>query len=406
MSEELTKSGTKVRTEGNVLNSRFLGPNWFATVMGTGIVANAGVGLPFDVPGLKAFCVIVWLFAAALLVVLLVATALHWLHAPRVARSYGHDVQMMHFYGAFPMALLTVGSGALLAAHSLLGLGVAVDLDWILWSVGTLTGLLTASIIPYRLFTEINIRPDAAFGGWLMPIVPPMVSATTGALLIPYIGSASGRATMLYGCYAMFGMSLIASLIVITMIWSRLAHFGSTGSGRVPTLFIVLGPLGQSITAVGLLGAEAHLAVTPQLANGMTIFSILYGVPVWGFAMLWAVFATALTARAIRNKMPFSLTWWSFTFPIGVMVTGTTRLAAQTGLPAFRWVSAFGFLVLLGAWLVVGLRTLNATRHGTLLRPPAPGSTTPHATKRASLHVLRPTPSLSDAIAQDESVNA
>jgi C4-dicarboxylate transporter/malic acid transport protein len=406
MSEELKETKTIVPTEANVLNSRFLGPNWFASVMGTGIVANAGASLPFDVPGLKAFCVIVWLLAAALLVVLLVATALHWLHAPRVARSYGHDVQMAHFYGAPPMALLTVGAGALLAAHSLLGLRVAVDLDWVLWTLGTVTGLITATLIPYRLFTEINVRPDAAFGGWLMPIVPPMVSATTGALLIPYIGSASGRATMLYGCYAMFGLSLVASLIVITLIWSRLVQFGSTGTGRVPTLFIVLGPLGQSITAVGLLGAQAHLAVSAQLATGMTIFSILYGVPIWGFAMLWAVFATALTARAMRNKMPFSLTWWSFTFPVGVTVTGTIRLAAQTGLPVFRWASAFGFVVLLGAWLVVAVRTLRATSRGVLLRPPAPGSTTPHATKRASLHVLRPTPLLDDAMTQSESVNA
>ena len=49
---------------------------------------------------------------------------------------------------------------------------------------------------------------------------------------------------MLFACYAMFGMSFFASLIIITLIWSRLAHFGSTGSVRVPTLWIVLGPSG------------------------------------------------------------------------------------------------------------------------------------------------------------------
>jgi hypothetical protein len=29
--------------------------------MGTGIVANAGANPPFDVPGLKQFCLVVWL---------------------------------------------------------------------------------------------------------------------------------------------------------------------------------------------------------------------------------------------------------------------------------------------------------------------------------------------------------
>ena len=42
---------------------------------------------------------------------------------------------------------------------------------------------------------------------------------------------------MLLACYSMFGMSLVASLIIITLIWSRLAHFGSSGSARVPTLW-------------------------------------------------------------------------------------------------------------------------------------------------------------------------
>ena len=214
-----------------------------------------------------------------------------------------------------------------------------------------------------------------------MPIVPPMVSASTGALLIPYVASQSGRSTLLYGCYAMFGMSLIAALIIITLIWSRLAHFGSSNSGRVPTLWIVLGPLGQSITAAGILGAQAHLAVSSQLAVGMSIFAILFGVPVWGFAMLWAVLAASLTIRTMRKKMPFSLTWWSFTFPVGVTVTGTIRLAVQTGLPAFRWASAIGYVALLGAWLVVVVRTSHATGRGLLLRPPAPGSTTPAASK-------------------------
>src|SRR5690349_9299283 len=33
----------------------YLGPNWFASVMGTGIVATAAASLPVHVPGLRAF---------------------------------------------------------------------------------------------------------------------------------------------------------------------------------------------------------------------------------------------------------------------------------------------------------------------------------------------------------------
>ena len=39
---------------------RDLGPNWFAAVMGTGIVANAAATLPLRVPGLRGFATAVW----------------------------------------------------------------------------------------------------------------------------------------------------------------------------------------------------------------------------------------------------------------------------------------------------------------------------------------------------------
>ena len=69
----------------------------------------------------------------------------------------------------------------------------------------------------------------------------------------------------------------------------------------------------------------------------MNVFAVLFGVPVWGFALLWIVLATELTVRTLRRGMPFALTWWSLTFPVGTFVTGTTQLANHTGLPAFRW---------------------------------------------------------------------
>ena len=298
----------------------------------------------------------------------------HWLRHPTVARSHARNPQMAHFYGAAPMALLTVGAGAILVGRDLIGERAAVDLDWVLWTAGTLGGLFTAVSIPYLMFTQYSVEPDAAFGGWLMPVVPPMVSAATGALLIPHMAPGTGRETMLYGCYAMFGLSLVASLIIITMIWSRLAHFGTSGTARVPTLWIVLGPLGQSITAAGLLGTNAALAVEPHLADGMAVFGILFGVPVWGFAVLWIALATALTIRTLRRGMPFALTWWSLTFPVGTFVTGTSQLAVHTrsaGLSVRR-----GHRLRRTAWHLVSGRGPDVAWRPArqLLRAPARGS--------------------------------
>ena len=356
------------RSRVEVLGS--IGPNWFASVMGTGIVATAGATLPIHVWGLRGFAEVVWVIAALLLVILLALVGVHWLRHPTVARSHARNPQMAHFYGAAPMALMTVGGGAVLVGRDLIGERLAVDLDWVLWTAGTVGGLFTAVSIPFLMFTQHNVEPDAAFGGWLMPIVPPMVSAANGALLISHMAPGTGRTTMLYGCYAMFGLSLVAALIIITLIWSRLALYGTSGTARVPTLWIVLGPIGQSITAAGLLGLNAARAVPPELAEDMNAFAILFGVPMWGFAVLWIALATSLTVRTLRRGMPFALTWWSLTFPVGTFVTGTTQLAVHTQLPAFKVAAVIAYVGLLSTWLLVAVRTARGSLRGNLLNPP------------------------------------
>ena len=65
---------------------RDIGPNWFASVMGTGIVANAAAVLPLQVPGLRVFATAVWALAAAMLTGLIAAWGVHWARYPERAR--------------------------------------------------------------------------------------------------------------------------------------------------------------------------------------------------------------------------------------------------------------------------------------------------------------------------------
>lgn len=349
--------------EGQVI----VGPNWFASVMGTGIVAVAGATLPVRVPALLTTSA--WLLAVFLLVALLVFMPLNWRQYPDNFRSIANDAIAIQFFGAPPMAFMTVASATILVGSKYIGESLAVNIGWVLWGIGTVLGFLTAVMVPYRLFTRLEVRHDGAFGGWLMPVVPPMVSAAVGALLVPHAPAGELRETMLLFCYACFGMSLVTSIIIITLIWSRLAHFGSSGSARVPTLWIVLGPVGQSITAAGALGTAALNAVPPPLSTAFDAFAVVFGVPMFGFMMLWMPIAAALTIRAHRRNMGFALTWWSFTFPVGTCVTGASQLAKHTDLTVFVVAAVALYVGLLLAWITVGVRTFRASN--TVLTPPA-----------------------------------
>jgi C4-dicarboxylate transporter/malic acid transport protein len=335
-----------------------LGPNWFATVMGTGIVAIAAAGLPIEVPGLRAAARVVWVMAAGVLVVLAIASGWQWRTRRAEMVAHAADPVMVQFYGAPPMALMTVGGGTLVLGADWLGTPLAVGIDLVLWTLGSVAGLVTAVAIPYLMITRYRLGPQDAFGGWLMPVVPPMVSAANGALLVPYLPAGEARLDVLLACYAMFGVSLVAALLVIAQLWARLLTQLPGPARLTPTLWIVLGPLGQSITAANLLAVAAPHALPAPYSTGAGVFALLFGLPVWGFALLWLALAALLTVRAARAGLPFGLPWWSFTFPLGTLVTGTAGLADRTGSHLLAAVAVALFVLLACGWATVATRTL------------------------------------------------
>jgi hypothetical protein len=218
-----------------------------------------------------------------------------------------------------------------------------------------------------------------------MPVVPPMVSATTGALLVPHTPAGQLRLALLLGCYAMLGLGLIATLLVVAMIYGRLVHHEAPTGSVVPTVWIGVGALGQSVTALGALAAVAPSVLQALYARGTAVFALLGGIAVWGFAMLWLALATGLTARTIRAGLPFAPTWWSFIFPVGACVTATGTLAARTGSEPLVWIGVVFYALLVIAWLVVASHSLRHAARHTRRRPRAR-----HSRRRLGEPDLRP----------------
>ena len=94
---------------------------------------------------------------------------------------------------------------------------------------------------------------------------------------------------------------------------------------------------------------------------------------VFGFALLWTVIALAITIRTAREHLLFSLTWWSFTFPVGTCVTGLNGLALHSGLTVVAVLAVVYYVGLVAAWITVAVRTFHGSViRGTLLAPPQP----------------------------------
>lgn len=349
---------------------RHLGPNWYACVMGTAVVATAGVALPHRLPGLRTACTAVWALALVMLAVLLAARAAHWLRHRDQVRAHLLDPAVAPFYGCLSMALLAVGAGAPAVGADWLGSGAALALDAVLFTLGTAIGLTAAVVVPYLMVVRHRITADQASPVWLLPVVAPMVSAAAGPALVPHLPADQAQQTLLYACCAMFGLSLLATLVMLPVIFARLVTAGPLPTALTPTLFLVLGPLGQSTTAAGKFADAAPGVLPAPLDRGFLVFAVLYGVPVLGFALLWLALAAAMVLRARRHGMGFAMTWWAFTFPVGTCVTGAEGLARHTGLAAYDWLATGLFAALVAACAVALTHTLRGLLNGSLLAAP------------------------------------
>ncbi|MFI5975988.1 TDT family transporter [Streptomyces sp. NPDC051452] len=351
---------------------RHLGPNWYAAVMGTAVVGSAGTALPWDGPGPRGVLAGFWALSLLALTALLAARALHWNRHGEQARAQLLDPAMAPFHGCLAMALLAVGGGAMTAGRPLLGTRAAVALDGVLFTAGTAVGLAAAVAVPYLMAVRHRIEPSQATPVWLLPLVAPMVSASLGPLLVPHLPPGQPRETMLLGSLALFGLSLFAVLLMLPLVFGRLIVHGALPLALTPTLFLVLGPLGQSTTALGQIADAAPGVVPAPYDTGLRVFAVLYGVPVMGFALLWLALATAHVVRARRRGMGFAMTWWAFTFPVGTCVTGAAALARHTALAGYEALAVALYAVLVAAWVAAAGGTLRGLLSGELLAGPRP----------------------------------
>ncbi|MGW6544573.1 TDT family transporter [Streptomyces massasporeus] len=377
---------TAARPRAYPLSVRHLGPNWYATVMGTAVVATAGAALAPHAPGLRGVLAAVWTLSLALLVILLGARAVHWTRHRDQARSHLLDPAAAPFYGCLAMALLAVGGGALTVGRDWIGLRAAVALDAVLFTAGTVVGLAAAVAVPYLMAVRHRVEPGQATPVWLLPLVAPMVSAAVGPLLVPHLPPGQARETLLLGCLALFGLSLLATLVMLPLVFARSLTGGPLPLALTPTLFLVLGPLGQSTTAVGAFADVAPGVVPAPYSEVFGALAVLYGVPVMGFALLWFCLATAHVVRARRRGMRFSMTWWSFTFPVGTCVTGAEALARHTGLVAYAGPAVLLYAVLVAAWGTAVVGTVRGLLRGELLAAPrrAPAAPRPVTARTTS----------------------
>ncbi len=334
-----------------------VGPAWFTSIMGTGILAICATISPIPIPLGRAIGVALWSVDAVLFALFAALWIVSCVRTPKALAELLRDPVRAQVLGAPPMACFTIAVGFLKIGSTFLPTEACVAAAQALFCIGVVGSIASAFAVPYLMFTQHELSGEKMVGSWLLPVVPPIVASVPAALLSPTWPQAI-RGDMLALAYGLLGIGVSLAAIIIAIFYARLTIHKVPGGALVTTTWLVVGPLGQSIAGIIALGTAAR-AVWPDLGPGLATAALANGVLVWGFAMYWLAMALALTLRAAREHLPFNLSWWAFTFPVGVLTAGTDALYLQTHAHLFGVVSVLLLALLATMWSLVAFKTLR-----------------------------------------------
>lgn len=163
-----------------------------------------------------------------------------------------------------------------------------------------------------------NLTPEAFHGGYLLPTVAAGLIAATTSFRIGLPGVAIGA----------FAVGVFFWIVISTVLLARLAFFPPLPAALTPTCAILLAPPAVAGTAWFTINGERADVVSTALL---------------GLLVLMALQQVALIPR--YRVLPFSLGFWSFTFPLAAAGGYGIQWLAIAGFPGWQAV----------AWLIVAL---------------------------------------------------
>ena len=317
---------------------RHLGPNWYAAIMGTAIIPGAGIALPHQFPGALRVWQVFAVLAFVELVALVVARGIHWYAHSDQARADLLDPTVAPFYACISLAFLATGLICYTVGHTFLPDSLAIGLSTTLWTIGTLVGLVCAVGLTLLMIIKYDLSIIGQSPAWLLPPTGTMVSAAFALPLLQHLDPGQGKALFVTCLYAMFGLDLIMTIVVLPLVLQRLFVHGPLPIQATPLLFIAIAPFGQGVNALGNLGDQATKAGLPApFDTGLQTLSIVAGVPIMGFTLLWAALCVAMIVWAFGKGLKFSMAWWATPFSWGTIVTGMSVISHHTGIEALGW---------------------------------------------------------------------
>ena len=327
-------------------------PSWFASVMGTGILAITSLFYSQYILCLKYVAIGLFYLNVILFFVLLVPWLLRWLLFRKQALADLEHPVTSNFYATIAIGMLVLSADFIVINRNFL-------IGEIFWFAGTFLTILFAVITPYIMFKGDHVKLDHINPAWFIPPVGLIVIPIAGGLLINRYSGAI-KELVIFLNYFGWGAGFLLYISLCAICMYRFIMHTPLPETLAPTVWINLGPIGAGTTAlINLIKNTSFITFKEPF--------FIFGMILWGYGVWWVIMAILLTLNYIRNvRLPYALSWWAFTFPLGAYVSASHSIARIFELGI---IDIFGFclyLLLFLFWSITSIKTLKAAYSGEL----------------------------------------
>jgi len=329
-------------------------PSWFASVMGTGILALTTFFYAEFIPVFTVVSKILFYFNIFLFCILFIPWLLRWILFPKNAKDDLINPVLSNFYPTIAVGMLVLSADFIVIGKNLL---------WgqIFWYGGTVLTIFFAILVPFIVFTGSHVKIDHINPAWFIPPVGLIVIPIPGSMLVHHFTGA-GREIMLLINYFGWGAGFFLYIALLAITFYRFTLHHPLPNVLAPTVWINLGPIGAGTVALINL-----VKVSDFIASKDVFYA--FGLIFWGFGIWWVIMAIFLTLHYIKNlKLPYAMSWWAFTFPLGAFVSGNHALSSVFKMSIIDYIGFTLYWLLFFLWGITLIKTIKAAFKGTLFK--------------------------------------
>ncbi|CAO3652935.1 unnamed protein product [Mucor hiemalis] len=281
-----------------------------------------------------------------------------------------HSAQSL-FIGTIPMGLTTITNFTILVIADKKEWGM--DLAFGLYITQLVLTVFSCIVVPYYIIVHHNHQLESMNGTWLLPIVPAVVTSSSGGLLANHIDEGRALVVLLIS-YVMMGMGLLLALSIIVIYFYRLAVHKLPPKEVIISSFLPLGPLGQGAYGMIQMGSAGKRLFGDKYIHGLgdTAYGLgfLFALFLWGYGLWYLCVAVFSVGITVKQKIPFNMGWWGLTFPLGVYTAATISIGNVLDSMFFHVLGAIFVCILVLIWLAVIAKTLKGAFTGEMFFAP------------------------------------